>query len=74
MNWFDRAVLKRILLGIMAKMEGNMGLKGYKTFICAAILVVAAGLNAFQLIDDKTYQVLLGVWGGAGLAALRLAK
>ena len=74
MNFIDRIVFKKILERMMSKMEGNMTLTGYKTYICAAILVIAAGLHSFQIIDDAAYQTILGVFGGAGLAALRLAK
>ena len=74
MNWLDRIVFGKILQRIMDAMEGTMGLTGYRTYICAAIIVVAAGLNQFQVIDDATYKTIIGIFGGAGLAFLRAAK
>jgi hypothetical protein len=48
--------------------------EGYRTYICAALMVVAAGLHALGYFDDALYQTFIGLFGGAGLAALRAAK
>lgn len=44
---------------------------GYKTYICAAILGVAIFAKAVGWIDEATYQVIFGLAGAGGLAALR---
>jgi hypothetical protein len=46
-------------------------LKGYKAYLVGAGLVIAAGLKAQGYISEEVYQVLLGLLGGAGIAALR---
>lgn len=49
-------------------------LKGYRTYISAACLVIAAGLHALGYISDSVYETLQGLLLGGGLAALRAAK
>ena len=47
---------------------------GYRTYLCAAGLVVMAGLHALGYISDSLYTTLLALLNGGGLAALRAAK
>lgn len=44
---------------------------GYKTYLCALGIGVAAAAYALGVIDETTYKALLGALGGGGLAALR---
>jgi hypothetical protein len=46
-------------------------LKGYKTYIVAALAVILAGLKALGYIDDTSYQTILAILGGLGLGFLR---
>lgn len=48
-------------------------LSGYKTYICAALLVVIAGLHAMGYINQTVFETLIGLVSGGGLAALRAA-
>lgn len=48
-------------------------LTGYKTYICAALMVILAGLHALNYINDSVYQTLVGLVGAGGLAGLRAA-
>ncbi len=48
-------------------------LKNYKTYICAALMVIVAGLHAKGYITDATFKLLEVIFAGGGLAALRLA-
>jgi hypothetical protein len=53
-------------------MEDKMNmLKGYKTYACMAVLIIAAGLKSFAIIDETTYNTILSVFGPLGLSALR---
>lgn len=49
-------------------------LTGYRTYICAFILVLFAGLHALGFVSDVVYQFAEMVFGAAGLAALRAAQ
>ena len=49
-------------------------LKGYKTYLCSAVIFVVGGLLALGVISQETATVLTTLFGGAGLAALRAAK
>lgn len=46
-------------------------LQGYKTYICAALIGLSAAVHFLGYIDDATYQTLVGILAGGGLAALR---
>ena len=46
-------------------------LSGRKTYIIAALLVIASGLRAQGYINDNAYQLIEGVLIGGGLASLR---
>lgn len=48
-------------------------MKGYKTYLCAAIAVVVLGLNAAGVIPDTVRTMLLELCGFGGIAALRSA-
>jgi hypothetical protein len=45
-------------------------LKGYKTYIIAALIAVLAGLHAMGYIDEATYQTLLALLGAGGLSTV----
>ena len=44
---------------------------GYKTYICAALIVGAGVLKYFGYIDEGTMQAMLTVLGGATVASMR---
>lgn len=46
-------------------------LKGKKTYLVAAAMVIVAGLHALGYIDEATFRALQGILLGGGLAALR---
>lgn len=46
-------------------------LKGYKTYIIAILMIILSGVKAQGYIDDQTYQIILTLLSGLGLAALR---
>ena len=46
-------------------------MKGYRTYLVAAVMVIVAGLHAQGYITDSLYTTLQGVLLGGGLAALR---
>ena len=46
-------------------------LMGHKTYVCAALMALAAVGYAFAWIDRSTFETLMGVLGAGGLAALR---
>jgi hypothetical protein len=45
--------------------------QGWKTYICAVLLLVAAIAKGKGWIDDGAWQVILTILNGLGLAALR---
>jgi len=45
-------------------------LKGYKTYIIAALISVLAGLHAMGYIDEATYQTLLALLAAGGAATV----
>jgi len=45
-------------------------LKGYKTYIIAALIAVLAGLHAMGYIDEATYQTLIALLGAGGLSTV----
>lgn len=49
-------------------------LRGKKTYLAAALLVIWSGLKAQGYIDESVYQLGLSVLAALGLAALRSAK
>lgn len=49
-------------------------LDGYKTYIVAALMVVASGLQAQGYISADVYTWLQGILLGGGFATLRAAK
>ena len=48
-------------------------IKGYKTYICAACLLVSVGLYATHYITQPQFLTLVGLFGAGALAALRAA-
>lgn len=46
-------------------------LKGRKTYLVAAAMVVVSGLHGMKYIDDTTFNMLMGLLGGAGFATLK---
>lgn len=48
-------------------------LTGYRSYIAAAIIGIATGLKYAGVIDEATYQMIVGLAGAGGLAALRAA-
>ena len=44
---------------------------GKKTYIIAALVALATFAKTMSWIDDQTYQLILGLLGAGGLAALR---
>lgn len=48
-------------------------MKGYRTYLVGAVMVILAGLKALGYITEPVYQTLMGLLTGAGLAALRAA-
>ena len=46
-------------------------MKGYRTYIIAALMVILSGLHAQGYITDALYTTLQGILLGGGLAALR---
>jgi hypothetical protein len=48
-----------------------MNLDGYKTYIVAALILVAGIARSRGWIDEATFQLILVILGAGGLAALR---
>lgn len=46
-------------------------LKGHRTYVCASILAIVAILHYVGVIDNSLYGGIVGLFGSAGLAALR---
>lgn len=46
-------------------------LKGKKTYICFAIVFLAGGLHAIGIIDAKTLETVVTVFGSLGGISLR---
>jgi hypothetical protein len=46
-------------------------IRGKKTYIVAAIMVLATGLKAFGVIDQPAYEAAMGVMAAFGFGALR---
>ena len=46
-------------------------MRGYRTYVLAGIIAAAAVAKWLDLIDDATYQMILGLTGGTGLYTLR---
>jgi hypothetical protein len=46
-------------------------MNGKKTYIVAGLIGLAAGARALGWLDDGIYQMILGLLGAGGLAALR---
>jgi hypothetical protein len=55
--------------------ESNMKilefLKGYKTYFIVLCITLITVAYAFNLIDEHAFTILMGLFGGGGLAALR---
>lgn len=49
-------------------------LEGKKTYLMATGIALTVFLHILNLIDDATYQALLGLFGAGGLAALKASK
>ena len=48
-----------------------LNVNGWKTYACALIAAFAVFAKALGWIDEATYQVIIGLSGAGGLAALR---
>lgn len=48
-------------------------LEGYRTYIGAAIVFVAGGLKALNLIDQATFEAIVAVGGAISVFGLRSA-
>ena len=48
-------------------------MQGYRTYICAALAALVTILYALQVIDQDTWQKLMGILVAGGAAALRAA-
>jgi hypothetical protein len=48
-------------------------LDGYKTYIGGAVVFIAGGLRALEIIDEASYQALLAVGLSIGISGLRAA-
>lgn len=48
-------------------------LKGYRTYLSVAAVIIVTILKSLGHIDESTYQNLVALFGGAGLAFLRAA-
>ena len=46
-------------------------MSGWKTYVCAAIIGIAAAAKALGWIDSGIYEMIVGFAGSLGLAALR---
>ena len=46
-------------------------LRGYRTYLVAALMVILSGLQAQGYVTDTLYTTLQGILLGGGLAALR---
>lgn len=44
---------------------------GYKTYVFSGLVALFALLFAFGWIDIKTFEVLMGIFGGASIFTLR---
>ena len=44
---------------------------GYKTYLVALLLALATFAKAMGWIDNKTYEIIIGILGALGLSALR---
>lgn len=47
-------------------------LGGYKTYIMAALIMLASVLFSMGYLDQNTFLTVLGILNGGGLAALRV--
>jgi hypothetical protein len=52
-------------------MEGMMTLEGKKTYITAVVLALGSFAMALGWLSQEQYQVIIGLLGSLGLAALR---
>lgn len=48
-------------------------LEGKRTYIVAGVVAVVVFLHQAGFIDQQAYETLLGLFGAAGLATLRLS-
>ena len=48
-----------------------MILSGYKTYLFSGLVVLFSLMFAFGWIDTQTFEVLIGIFGGASIFALR---
>jgi hypothetical protein len=51
----------------------NLSLKGYRTYIIAAVAILTVGLKASGYINEADYEVIIGALTGLGLYTLRSA-
>lgn len=49
-------------------------LKGYRTYICCAVIAIASAVKYLGYITPDQYDAIIGFVGAGGLAALRAAK
>lgn len=48
-----------------------MILKGYRTYVLGGLIVISAILYGFGIVDKAAFDVLISVFGGGAVVALR---
>lgn len=67
LSWVEKSVL---VYAVRRVIEMS-ALKGWKTYLCMAVVIVAGGLKAAGYIDEATYLFILSIVAPAGVMALR---
>lgn len=67
LSWAEKSVLVYTLRRTLEM----SALKGWKTYLCMAVLILAGGLKAAGYIDEATYMFILSIVAPAGVMALR---
>ena len=62
---------KSIVAYVLRRGVEMSALKGWKTYLCMAVLIVAGGLKAAGYIDEGTYMIILSIVAPSGVMALR---
>lgn len=63
----------RLIVQLSKIKEVQDMLSGYKTYLMAGGVAALAVLHFFKLIDDTTFNTLMSIFAGGGIAALRSA-
>ena len=51
-----------------------MPLKGYRTYIVAAVIALASAAKYLGYIDEQLYQLVVGLCGAGAAASIRLGS